>query len=105
MSYRPKILWLSDSEIEATSSEPLLRSCLGLNTARVALTVGFLLSFALVLLSAFLLVVAALHFLEFTGQTLDLILILVDLCLVHVQLSSHSFHLVGLLFQILLVDR
>ena len=57
------------------------------------------------LVAALLLVVLALHVLEFSGQALDLVLVLVDLGLVHVKLGGHSLHLVRLLLQVLLVDR
>ena len=63
------------------------------------------LSLALHLLTTFLLVVLSLHFLEFAGKSLDFVLVLVDLGLVHVQLGCHSLHLVGLFLQVLLVDR
>ena len=93
----------SDSKVEATTSETLLGTCLGLD-ASVTLSVGLLLSFLVVLLATLLLVVSSLHLLEFTSETLNLILVLVDLSLVHVEFSSHSLHLVGLLLQVLLVD-
>ena len=64
----------------------------------------FLLGFALHSLTSLLLVVLPLHLLELTSQALDLVLVLVDLGLVHVEFGSHSFHLVGLLLQVLLVD-
>lgn len=94
----------SDSKVEATTSEALLGTCLGLD-ASVTLSVGLLLSFLVVLLATLLLVVSSLHLLQFTSETLNLILVLVDLRLVHVEFSSHSLHLVGLLLQVLLVDR
>lgn len=60
--------------------------------------------FALHLLTAFLLVVFALHVLELAGETFDLVFVLIDLGLVHVELSSHSLHLVSLFLKVLLVD-
>ena len=65
---------------------------------------GLVLSFFGVLLTALLFVVASLHLLELSGESLDLVLVLVNLGLVHVELGSHSFHLVGLLLQVLLVN-
>ena len=70
-----------------------------------ALCVHPVLRLSLELFAALLLVVLPLHFLEFTGETLDLILVLIDLSLVHVELSSHCLHLTGLLLQVLLIDR
>lgn len=95
---------LSDCKVESATSEALLGTGLRLD-ARVALTVGLLLGLPVVLLSALLLVVATLHLLQLAGQPLNLVLVLVDLGLVHVQLGSHRLHLVGLLLQVLLVDR
>lgn len=63
-----------------------------------------LLGLSLHLLPSLLLVVLALHVLQLPSQSLDLILVLVDLGLVHVELSSHRLHLTGLLLQVLLVD-
>jgi len=63
-----------------------------------------LLGLSLHLLSSLLLVILSLHVLELSSQSFDLVLVLVDLSLVHVQLSSHCLHLGGLLFQILLID-
>ena len=60
--------------------------------------------FALHLLTAFLLVVFALHVLELACETFDLVFVLIDLSLVHVELSSHSLHLVSLFLKVLLVD-
>jgi len=60
--------------------------------------------FALHLLTAFLLVVFALHVLELACETFDLVFVLIDLGLVHVELSSHSLHLVSLFLKVLLVD-
>ena len=82
----------------------MLRASLSLN-AGVALSVGALLRFLVVLLAALLLVVASLHFLELASESFDLVLVLVDLRLVHVELSGHCLHLVGLFFEVLLVDR
>ncbi len=70
----------------------------------VPLSIRFLLGFRVVLLSALLLVVSPLHLLQFSRQPLDLILVLVDLRLVHVEFGCHGLHLVGLLLQVLLVD-
>ena len=56
------------------------------------------------LVAALLLVVLALHVLELARKPFNFILVLIDLSLVHVELSSHSLHLVGLFLQILLVD-
>ena len=64
----------------------------------------FLLGFALHSLTSLLLVVLSLHLLELASQPLNLVLVLVDLSLVHVEFGSHGFHLVGLLLQVLLVD-
>ena len=64
-----------------------------------------MLGLSLHLLSALLLVVLALHVLQLTSEALDLVLVLVDLSLVHVQLRCHRFHLVGLLLEVLLIDR
>ena len=101
-----RILFLasSDCKVESATSEALLRTGLSLD-ASVALTVGLLLGLLVVLLSALLLVVASLHLLELAGQPLNLVLVLIYLGLVHVELGSHSLHLVGLLLQVLLVDR
>lgn len=63
-----------------------------------------LLGFSLHLLASLLLVVLSLHVLELTSESLDFVLVLVDLSLIHVKLSSHCLHLTGLLLQILLVD-
>jgi len=63
------------------------------------------LGFSLQLLASLLLVVLSLHLLEFAGKALNLVLVLVDLGLVHIELGSHSFHLVGLFLKVLLVDR
>ena len=63
-----------------------------------------LLSLSLHLLSSLLLVVLSLHVLKLASQSFDFILVLVDLSLIHVELSSHGFHLTGLFFEILLVD-
>ena len=57
------------------------------------------------MLTALLLVVAALHLLQLASESLNLILVLIDLSLVHVKFGSHSFHLVSLLLKILLVNR
>ena len=62
------------------------------------------LSLALHSFTSFLLVVLSLHLLKLAGEALDLILVLIDLGLVHVELGCHSLHLASLLLQILLVD-
>lgn len=82
----------------------MLRASLRLN-AGVALSIGALLCFLVVLLAALLLVVASLHFLELASEAFDLVLVLVDLRLVHVELGGHRLHLVGLFLEVLLVDR
>lgn len=64
-----------------------------------------LLSFSLHLLSSLLLVVLSLHILKLSGKPFDLVLVLVNLSLVHVQLSCHRLHLRSLLLEVLLVDR
>ena len=64
-----------------------------------------LLSFSLHLLSSLLLVVLSLHILELSRESFNLILVLIDLSLVHVQLSCHRLHLRSLLLEVLLVDR
>lgn len=91
----------SNSEVEASASEPLLGSSVLVDGLGVHAVGGL----ALHLLTAFLLVVLALHVLELAGEALDLILVLIDLSLVHVELGSHRLHLVGLLLEVLLVDR
>jgi len=63
-----------------------------------------LLSLALNLLAALLLVVLAFHILKLTGESLDLVLVLIDLSLIHVEFSGHSLHLSGLLLKVLLID-
>jgi hypothetical protein len=90
----------SDGEWEATTCEPLLRASVLVDLPRFHL----LLSLTLHGFAALLLVVLPLHFLEFTGKTLNFILVLIDLSLVHVEFGSHGLHLVRLLLQILLVD-
>lgn len=55
------------------------------------------------LLSAFLLVVSTLHLLQLPCYTLDFILVLVHLRLIHIQLRCHGLHLVGFFFEVLLV--
>lgn len=90
----------SDGEVETTAGESLLRTGVLVNGFGVH-AVG---SFALHLLTAFLLVVLALHVLELASEALDFVLVLVDLGLVHVEFSSHGLHLVGLLLEVLLVD-
>ena len=64
-----------------------------------------LLGLSLHLLSSLLLIVFSLHVLQFSCKSLNLVLVLIDLSLVHVQLCSHCFHLACLLFQVLLIDR
>ena len=41
---------------------------------------------------------------KFSGQSFDLVLVLVDLRLVHVELRCHCLHLIGLFLKVLLVD-
>lgn len=69
------------------------------------LGVKSLLSLALDLLSALLLVVLAFHILELTGESLNLVLVLVDLSLVHIKFGSHGLHLASLFLKVLLIDR
>jgi len=61
-----------------------------------------ILSYSLV--ASLLLVVLPLHFLQISSQSFDLVLVLINLSLVHVEFWGHCFHLVGLLLQILLID-
>ena len=63
------------------------------------------LSFALHGLATLLLVVLSLHLLKLASQTLDFVLVLVDLGLVHVELGGHRLHLRSLLLEILLINR
>ena len=56
------------------------------------------------LLTALLLVVLSLHFLKFTSESFNFVLVLIDLGLVHVKLSCHGLHLVGLFLQVLLIN-
>ena len=91
----------SDSQREATTSEALLWTGILVDLARLKLGLGLTLHS----LAALLLVVLALHLLELSCQPFDLVLVLVDLGLVHVELGSHSLHLARLLLQVLLVDR
>ena len=90
----------SDSKREATTGKALLRTGVLVNLAWLESS----LCLALHGFASLLLVVLSLHLLKLTSQALDLILVLVDLGLVHVELSSHRLHLVGLLLQVLLVD-
>lgn len=94
-------VWCSDSEWESTSGEALLGHSVLVNG------LGFhpVLGLSLHLLTSLLLIVLPLHLLELTSKTLNFILVLIDLSLVHVELGSHGFHLISLLLQILLVDR
>jgi len=62
------------------------------------------LSIALHLLATLLLVILPLHLLKLTSQAFNLVLVLVDLRLVHVEFSSHGLHLIGLLLEVLLVN-
>jgi len=91
----------SDGKVESSTSESLLRSSVLVDGFRVHAVGGFTLH----LLTAFLLVVLALHVLQFAGKALNFVLVLIDLSLVHVEFSSHSLHLVSLLLEVLLVDR
>ena len=93
----------SDSKIESAAGEALLRTSLSLNALITALS--FALGFALNLLTALLLEVSAFHLLKLSCEAFDLVLVLIDLGLVHVEFSCHSFHLRCFLFEILLVDR
>jgi hypothetical protein len=43
--------------------------------------------------------------LKFASKTLDLVLILVNLSLIHIKLCCHSLHLSCLLLKVLLIDR
>ena len=54
------------------------------------------------LLSPPLLQVLTLHVIQVSSQSLYLVFVLVDLCLVHVQLTGHRFHLLRLLTQVCL---
>jgi hypothetical protein len=81
----------SDCQVESSAREALLWTSLGLDALVAAL--GLVLSLALNLLTAFLLEVSALHLLQLSGESFDLVLVLVDLSLVHVEFSSHCFHL------------
>lgn len=92
----------SDCKVEATASESLLRTSLRLDALVAPLSL--VLGLSLVLVAALLLDVSAFHVLEFTGKTLDFVLVLVNLSLVHVELCSHCLHLAGLLLEVLLVD-
>ena len=56
------------------------------------------------LLASLLLVVLSLHVLELTSQSFDLIFVLVNLSLIHIEFSSHCLHLRSLFLQILLID-
>ena len=94
------MVFSSDGEREASTCEPLLRTGILVDLARLELG----LSLALHSFTSFLLVVLSLHLLKLAGEALDLILVLIDLGLVHVELGSHRFHLASLLLQILLVD-
>lgn len=64
----------------------------------------FALGLSLDLLAAFLLEVSALHFLQLSGEPLNLVLVLVDLGLIHVEFGCHRLHLGCLFLKILLVD-
>ena len=91
---------ISNSKREASASKSLLR-----RRVLVDLLVFHpVLGLALHLLTTLLLVVLSLHFLKFTSESLNFILVLIDLSLVHVKLSCHSLHLVGLFLQILLIN-
>ena len=93
----------SHSQVETASREALKGRGLLLDGA---LGVGeALLRLPLDLLPTLLLVVLPLHVLQLASKSLDLVLVLVDLRLVHVELGGHGLHLAGLLLQVLLVDR
>ena len=61
-------------------------------------------SLSLLLLAPLLFVEFALHLLKLSGQPLNLVFVLIDLGLVHVELGGHGLHLIGLGLQVLLVD-
>jgi len=90
----------SNGKVESSASEPLLRSGVLVDGLGVHAVGGFTLH----LLTAFLLVVLALHVLELACEALNFVLVFINLSLVHVEFSSHSLHLVGLLLEVLLVD-
>ena len=96
-----KLLSHSNGKRETTTREPLLGTCVLVDLARFKLG----LSLALHRLAALLLVVLSLHLLKFSSETLNFVLILVNLSLVHVELGSHGLHLRGLLLEVLLVNR
>lgn len=56
------------------------------------------------MLAPLLLIVLALHVLELSRESFNLVLVLVDLGLVHVEFGGHGLHLVRLLLKILLVN-
>ena len=93
----------SDCEVEPAAGEALLGTSLGLDALVTALRL--VLSLSLNLLAALLLKVSAFHFLQLSGESLDLVLVLVDLSLVHIEFSGHSFHLRSLFLEVLLIDR
>lgn len=90
----------SDRQVEATSGEALLRARL---LVRNAFSLHAVLGGTLHLIAALLFEILPFHFLKLAGESLDLVLVLVDLRLVHVELGSHRLHLVGLLLQVLLI--
>jgi len=57
------------------------------------------------LIASLLFIILPLHFLEFSRDPFNLVLVLVDLCLVHVEFRGHRLHLVSLLLKVRLVDR
>ena len=91
----------SDSQIVASSSKSLSRSVGLVDSSWLESLLGF----SLHLLSSLLLVVLSLHVLEFSSQSFNFVLVLVNLSLVHVELSGHSLHLRSLFLQVLLIDR
>lgn len=64
-----------------------------------------LLSLSLDLLSTLLLVVFALHVLQLASESLDFVLVLVHLRLIHVEFGCHGLHLAGLFLKVLLINR
>ena len=86
----------SDCEVEAAACEPLD----GLGGLLDGFGFESLLGFSLHLFSSLLLVVLPLHVLEFSSESLNFILILIDLSLVHIEFTGHSLHLPRFLFQI-----
>jgi len=95
---RKSLYEISNCKIKATSGEALL------GTGRLVNLVRARVSFTVHLLATLLLIVLALHILKLSRESLNLILVLVDLGLVHVEFGRHGLHLVRLLLKILLVN-